>query len=201
MRELQRNVWLLETIDGKAAGALPAAATQEITPAEQTTPQDGTPTPARGHWPEPQQRNWQEVRFLNGGHCGRWSDVRRTFWEMREKDGAVHLRFAGKGGAEMPTAELKLQSDGSWRGRSLGSDDPVKLRLVAVQDVYPSATGHGANGSRSKAGAPPRRAQISARKIHVFNSAHGIGDHVTALYACAGAANAGFEVTFHTRFG
>ena len=56
------------------------------------------------------------------------------------------------------------------------------------------------NGSRGFGESVSSSAITNRRSLSVFNSAHGIGDHVTALYACVGAANAGAEIVFHTRF-
>ena len=176
-RKLQKTVWLLETSGEAGAGALPPAAMQ-----------DAAPTTELDLWPVARQRAMREVEFLVAGHCGRSSVPRVTFWDLHETGAEVRLRLAGREGAAVPTAVLKLQADGSWRGRALDAKEKPVLRLWPLESVYPSAAG----------GVKVRRGLT--KKLHVFNSARGIGDHLTALYACVGAANAGSEVVFHTRY-
>lgn len=193
MRKLRETVWLLETTGGPAAGVAVGAALPDGRPAEVSPAVAGDLA-----WPEPRQRKAREVRFLPGGHCGRWSGPQLSFWEVREEAAGLRLHFAGNGGADVPTAKLKLHADGSWRGHSVGGKEKAKLRLMAVQDTYPSANVPGVR--RGGSAVRPVAPCAPARKIHVFNSAKGIGDHVTALYACVGAVNAGYDVVFHTRF-
>ena len=62
-----------------------------------------------------------------------------TFWAVKEDTTGVSLIFAGNERADSPTARLRLQTDGSWLGRSLGTPGRVMLRLRSVESVYPSA--------------------------------------------------------------
>jgi len=197
MRELQRHVWLLETVDIEPARAMRASGIQGGAPAA-----TAASSPVNDPWPEARQRDWREVRFFDGGHCGSSSSSRVTFWDLEEQDGTVRLTLAGAEGAEIPTAELELTQDGSWRGRSVGGEDVVDLRLVSVEKAYPSAANRRQDPLCGSPASIVRMDRSSGKLpvLRVFNSARGIGDHVAALYCCVGAANAGREVIFHTRF-
>lgn len=209
-RELQDTVWLLETNANSKPGTLPSAATQDA-PAEPLWKKDGQTT-QRDRWPKPRQRDQREMRFLPEGNCGRSSTEKFTFWEVREERDEARLILAGRHGSSTPTAKLTRQADGSWVGRSCGSAEKAKLRLRAVESVYPSAAKNGAQVSNLSdkrhsspqvghtAGSLPADRTDRMPVLHVFNSAHGIGDHITGLYACVGAIKEGRQVVFHTPF-
>lgn len=197
-RKLQESTWLLEAMETVEKKTVPPAPPPVVLAIPAEPVPDGQTIAEKDPWPEPKQRKWREIRFLKDGHCGRWSDSRFTFWDVREVNGEIQLAVGGKDGAEKQTAKLKLQADGSWWGVSFGETDKAKLRLVAVESAYPSANANGASPHHARG--VSSRQKPGGKTLHVFNSAHGIGDHITALYACVGAAKAGFNVIFHTRF-
>lgn len=204
--ELTTKVWLLDAREKRSRNTprsdSPDRAATE--PAEKTA-NDGKdkakPRPT-DPWPPAVQKNFRELRFLENGTFGFWSDPFLTFWSLQEgKKGELTLLCAGSDGANAPTARFRQKPDGTWIGRSLESTGGYALRLRPVETVYLSAEGGGAPERR------PRRIRPAAnggkgvpRKLHVFNSAYGIGDHIVSLYACVGAVRAGMEIVFHTRF-
>lgn len=144
-------------------------------------------------WPRPKQRAVREVQFNQDGHCGALSDSQTTFWDL-EHDGAdTRLLIYGREGATKPTAKLRLQADGSWRGQALDISEKHTLLLRPLHDLYPSAT-------LSVGQAKKTVSRRSPRVLHVFSSARGLGDHIDALYACVGAANPQRQIVFHTRY-
>lgn len=195
-RRLTSDVWLLETVGkGKAPDLKPVLKANSPAPSPNVpaAAENTAPAPPKDPWPAPRQRIVHELRFDADGHCGASSGPLVTFWDVRETAAGLRLRLSGREGAEAVTVQLRLDRDGSWRGRGITLPAKPALRLRPLGDLYPSATGK--NGE--KAAVARRR---PAGKLHVFNSALGIGDHITALYTCVGAANAGHEVVFHTRF-
>ena len=198
-RELQETVWLLETSKAAGTEVLPSPP-PSVAAAPTEPPLGGQPDAAKDLWPEPKNRSWRKVRFLEGGHCGRRSDSRLTFWDLNENGAGLRLILGGKDGVAKATAKLARQPDGTWRGESLGENEKAKLRLVPMEQAYPSASqGAAVLNRRANGDSVFPTAIANRRSLHVFNSARGIGDHVTALYACAGVVNAGSEVIFHTR--
>lgn len=206
-KELIGKVWLLEDLSKKTitpiltqlpvAGAEAAKQPNANSSDPKTAP---SPTAPIDPWPLPSQRNLHEIRFCENGSLGAWSNQLLTFWSVREEtNGELALLCGGNDGAHSLTTRFRRKPDGSWLGRGLQPGLRSTLRLHPIESVYWSAT---PNGVPSKA--IRRRASAgkngSRKKLHLFNSAHGIGDHVVALYACIGATKAGFDVVFHTRF-
>lgn len=151
-------------------------------------------------WPSAKEREFREVRFDERGHLGRWSDDSRTFWEIQTGGKNVTLVLSGADGAAKPTAKFTLQKDGTWKGKEIDSKNVTTLYLRPLKNVYPTVAERSCEGRNGSNGHSPIKKKGASSRIHVFNSALGIGDHITAVYACVGAANAGYDVVFHTRF-
>jgi hypothetical protein len=148
--------------------------------------------PIADPWPVPRARSMQEVRFIADGHCESPDGSQFVFWDVEKGKAGMRLRLAGRDGVGKAIAHLRLQPDGSWRGRTLDKKNPTTLRLRRIGDVYPSGIGAG----------PQRHSPIPRQPVpstRVFHSSMGIGDHIVALYACVAAADLG-RVTFHTRY-
>lgn len=150
-------------------------------------------------WPRANQRRFREMRFDERGHLSAWSDAAYTFWDIQTTDKDVMLVLSGVNGVAAPTAKFKLQKDRTWKGKEVGSKNGAKFHLRPLEHVFPALAESSSQRQHGPNVHPPIKKKSSPR-IHVFNSAFGIGDHITAVYACVGAANAGYEVVFHTRF-
>jgi len=89
---------------------------------------------------------------------------------------------------------LTHREGAKWKGAFKSARGTWSILLEPLKEVFP-ALGDDVNGNGASQARRARR-----RTLHLFNSAKGIGDHVTGLYACAGIANSGYEVVYHTRF-
>ena len=136
-----------------------------------------------------------ELRFNSSGAIekGGSQDI-GYFWGLSQGSNSTYLILSL---ADSPMMKLKLKSDGSW----MGTDG---ARLRNVEDAYPHLK---LDLQHNKLARVNRKiAQSIGKELHVGCSpvfglmAEELSDHITAVYACAGLARLGVEVTFHTPF-
>lgn len=203
IRSLVDTIWLMEVPPSSNLIGVPDGQTSNLPVGSGSPSVPGSAGPnatsaATDPWPKAKRREWREIRFMKEGHFGRWSDPVFTFWKIHEHQDETTLTFTGANGAGTLNAKLKLQEDGTWRGERIGPLKSSELHLRPVEHIYPGLSiAKETDGSNTPL---PFNIKRTSRRLHVFNSAYGIGDHVTALYACVGAANAGLDIVFHTRF-
>ena len=171
---------------------------------------------------------WQELHFDEDGTFGRSADDALMFWELFEADDEVVLKISSS--ARVVTylrresrgtwsglwlhgnsMFMRDKKHGAWFGPWLNGKPNESFRLCSLKTVFPMAlSGNGDGfGGGGKSGHEPQGQDTGAAAVpplrhrsvlHVCNSAFGIGDHITTLYACAGAADAGSEVIFYTPY-
>jgi hypothetical protein len=131
-----------------------------------------------------------ELTFqANGTLSGSAGSAIGYFWDLKSSARGPQLVLSG---AKKATLRLRPNGNG-WEGRWSGT----RTRLLALEEVYPHLA---VSMSRSRPSRTAREIRTCfGEKVHLIHTAEGIGDHIAAVYACAGLARLGVEVVFRSR--
>lgn len=132
---------------------------------------------------------YTEVRFAKNGTLSANTDrMVGCFWDLKQSS-KWQLVLSDEAGEK-----VKLTRNGVWwTGHWLVNGSPTKMS--AVEDIYP----HLRIRTRSETRATQREIKNSfGHEVHLMHTAAGIGDHICAVYACAGLARTGVRVVLHT---
>lgn len=133
-----------------------------------------------------------EVTFESDGTIKNGVDPEMLFWDFLPEVEAKPTIYLGG----VPGIHIKFECHGSqWveAGRLAGTE----RRLLPVLELFPAARLDRVPGPNLKGNGGQR---MAGAEISVVNSALGLGDAVTAVLACVGAANAGADIIFHTLY-
>ncbi|MES2570538.1 MAG: hypothetical protein V4710_10855, partial [Verrucomicrobiota bacterium] len=143
-------------------------------------------------WPSARDCHWIALHFKEDGTFGDDSTEFYTFWELTDSTPS-HLKLF----AADRTLSLELSFDeflGEWVQQQ-GNRQSISMKpMRLVGDRAQSAKGVESNDALAQ-----EMRKRFGTALHLYNSSHGIGDHLTSLYACAAAADTGMDVIFHTR--
>lgn len=159
-------------------------------------------------WPEPTTQPLAEWRFSSkgvvlGAEARKW-----VFW-LGNHEGERASVTVHDHGKHSLTLHRQLTSAGSeWHGILREGQKRLKVRMRPLHAVYAAADRGVAFGPTSIVASLAGRKESSLRGgragrapvLRLYNSAHGIGDHIHGLFAAVGHAQTGRRVIYHTRF-
>ncbi|MGO8928023.1 MAG: glycosyltransferase family 9 protein [Limisphaerales bacterium] len=146
----------------------------------------------RFHDPHPSTR---EIVFARNGTLKKGASPETgCFWDLNELPKQMQLLLSSDNHELISLTRVSVDC---WKGRCV--DGPMAGRdavLSTVQKRYP----HLVNTSKDHSGQGGRREIVRSvgKQIRVACSGADLGDHILAVYACAGLSRSGVRVTFHT---
>jgi len=134
---------------------------------------------------------WMELTFnKNGTFCNRGGNEKAgTFWDLKDSARGLRLTLSGEDGPRVSLKQVQTGWHGSWVGGLKGS-----TKMLLPEGVYPHLK------KRSRPAHDEKRTILKHfnNEVHVGLSLTGIGDSIVGAYACAGLAQMGVKVIFHT---
>lgn len=189
-RTLLGGVWFLDRPPASPNGSVKNRG-------RKTTPANGSPTASKLSQPG---QSCCELKFEPNGTVvtGPGAKGRPTprFWSLETSTEGNQLLLSHENGMRI---RLRQRNSTYWEGHHLGAKAAkTKVRMRSLHDIYPHLKTK--PGMRSISSNADEIRRYFKGDVHLINSAHGIGDHICAVYACTALARCGVPVTFHTRF-